>query len=79
MKKQYINIISYNELKWILKIPQIENENNYNEADLIILIIPDEIISMPIDKTKKPIIFDNDFNPVCPICFIIKGATENSI
>lgn len=39
--------------------------------------ILDEIICIPIDKTKKPIIFENDFNPACPVYFKMRGAIEN--
>jgi hypothetical protein len=41
------------------------------------LSAPDEIISIPIDKTRKPMIFDIDFRPACPVCFKIVGAKEN--
>jgi len=35
-----------------------------------------EIISIPIDKTKNPIILDKDFNPAKPVYFNILEAAE---
>ena len=35
-----------------------------------------EIISIPIANTRKPIIFERDFNPALPVYFKIFGAIE---
>ena len=64
--KDFLNY-SYNDQKLIF---------NHFIIDFNIIRKLDETISIPMDKTKKPIILDIDFNPACPVYFKICGAIE---